>query len=459
MIYFGLTLFALYLVFKMLYIVFPFARGQRKEPRVREGKNRSFGILVPAYNEENVIINCVRSLCELEYPKYSAYIIDDGSTDKTLELLERYLCLAPYELKRDPRLKYNEILSTYRSRNCPNIFVLSKKNGGKADALNAGIAVCEEEIVITLDADCMLKEDSLTKMNGAFQNGMVVAAGGAVHITQSVDSRSKGNIVFKLKDIIKYQVMQYMIAFYLHKSTQSRLRSLIVISGAYGAFNKELLITLGGYRKSVGEDMDITLKVQQYINTVDKKLMISFVPQSICFTECPESFGSLFKQRIRWQKAFVDCAIKYGPKMFRKFGASISLFFIFDYLILGTLTTFLFLLVPVFIALSAKVYPVFFIMLFADFVFGVIECLASKKAAAMNNFTFSGADNLRVNLFIPLKMFFFRLMNILFVVTGTLLYFVSKHHWNKAERLGRAFADTAAPVRAHKVPAKADYRL
>ncbi len=440
MIYLGGVIFLLYAVFKLMYIVFPLK--DRKAPQVKKKVTcyKSFAILVPSYNEKDVILNCLGSLINLQYPNYSVYIIDDGCTDSTFQILDEALLLMPARLNQDTRLTCSRIKSAHRSRIHPNFYVIRKENGGKADALNAGIACCAEEIVVTLDADCMLKDDALGIMNEEFQSESVIAAGGTVHITQSIDSRDTAKMIFKLKNLIRYQVIQYLVAFYMHKLTQSRFKSLIVVSGAYGAFKRSLLIKLNGYRKTVGEDMDITLKIQQYIKTNNKRYLISFVPQSVCYTECPESFKNLLQQRIRWQKAFIDCTLKYGAKMFRRFNASLSFFFIFDYLILGTVTSFLFFLLPLFLLLGSKLSFVFIFLFAADLLLGVAECFVSKRMATRYNFCFLGTDNFRVGLFIPLKVMICKLLNLLFVVTGTFSYFVSRERWNKAERLGRCFS-------------------
>lgn len=445
MIYLGGVVFVLYAVFKLLYIIFPL-KNKRLEVEKSVTNYKSFGVLVPSYNEKEVILNCVSSLINLQYPNYSVYIIDDGSTDGTFDILNEHLLLMPARLRQDTRLDCSSVISAHRSRLRPNIYVIKKENGGKADALNAGIACCAEEMVVTLDADCMLKDDALDMMNRAFQNERVIAAGGAVHITQSINSSDTDKIVFKLKNLIKYQVMQYLIAFYLHKYTQSRFKSLIVVSGAYGAFKRSLLIKLGGYRKTVGEDMDITLKIQQYIKTNKKRHVISFVPQSVCYTECPESFKNLMKQRIRWQKAFVDCMLRYGPKMFRTFKAGLSCFFIFDYLILGTVTSFLFFLLPLLLILGSKLSTVFIILFAADLALDVAECVVSKRIALRYSFSFSSPDNLRVGIFIPFKALACKFLNLLFVITGTFSYFIRRERWNKAERLGRSFSGAAQMV-------------
>ncbi|MFA5676619.1 MAG: glycosyltransferase family 2 protein, partial [Christensenellales bacterium] len=214
MIYFGVFLFVLFLVFKCMYILFPLSKRNHKNLDQKIQSFKSFALLVPAHNEESVIINCLRSLKELQYPNYSVYIIDDGSTDGTFDVVNKFLNLVPARLEEDSRLEYQPITAKYRSSVCPNFYLISKENGGKADALNAGISCCSQQIVVTLDADCFIKRDALSVMNKAFQNRRLVAAGGTVHITQSVNNEEK--LIFKLKNLIRYQVIQYLNAFYLH---------------------------------------------------------------------------------------------------------------------------------------------------------------------------------------------------------------------------------------------------
>lgn len=457
MIILGIFLFALFIVFKCIYIFFPLnSKHRQKNQKIQCYK--SFALLVPAYNEENVIINCLRSLKELQYPNYRVYIIDDGSTDNTFDVINKFLRLVPAQLMEDNRLEYNPVSAKYRSSLYPNFYVISKVNGGKADALNAGISCCSQEIVVTLDADCIIKHDALSVMNKAFQNKRLVAAGGTVHITQSINSDEK--LMFKLKNLIKYQVIQYLNAFYLHKFTQSSFKSLIVISGAFGAFKRNLLIAIDGYRKSVGEDMDVTLKIHRYIKQHKKRYEMLYVPKSVCYTECPESFKNLMRQRIRWQKAFMDCTAKYGLQMFWNFNIGVSLFFIFDYLVLGTITSFLFLLMPVYLILNSNLSVLFIVIFSADFVLGIVECAASKKIASQYSFAFSKSDNVRVNFYVPVKILILRFLNILFIIVGTISYFLNKHRWNQAERLGRYFCGSKKlPLSDEKIQDIAEHSL
>lgn len=441
MLYFGLVIFAIYIVFKFLYIAMPLMKRNRLDVQNECEQYKSFSILVPAYNEKDVILNCVKSLTNISYPNFSVFIINDGSNDEMFDVLNSFLHLYPVNMKECTELHFERITSKCRSKRYPNIFVINKKNGGKADALNAGIACCRAQYIVSLDADCMLKSDAIAIMNNVFQDEKVIAAGGTVHIIQSIRENGKQTrLACALKNIIKFQTMQYMTAFYLHKYTQSILGALIVISGAYGAFKRSVLIEVGGYRKSVGEDMDVTLKIHRYIKQSKDLYAMTYVPSSVCYTECPENMRNLTKQRIRWQKAFVDCVVKYGLKMFRKFKSAISLFFVVDSLILGTVTAFMVFLVPLFAILNREVSTLFIAFFSIDFLIGIIENVITIVMSARYGYRFERKDLRRILAFIPLQLLSYRFLNIVFVLIGTASYLKNKDHWNKAERLGRTIA-------------------
>lgn len=165
---------------------------------------------------------------------------------------------------------------------------------------------------------------------------------------------------------------------------------------------------------------------------------MTYVPHSVCYTECPENLKSLTKQRIRWQKAFIDCTVKYGLKMFRHFKTAVSIFFIFDSLILGTLTTIMLILIPLYIVLSKQVSLIFYILFLIDFFLSLIESIISIMIAGRFQFVFNKKDYLKVALFIPFQLISFRFLNILYIILGTFGYIKNKNQWNKADRLGRS---------------------
>ena len=297
-----------------------------------------------------------------------------------------------------------------------------------------------------------LRHDAIDIMNNVFQNESIVAAGGTVHITQGIEKgKRKSKMVGCIKNIIKFQVMQYLTSFYLYKYTQSVFNALIVISGAYGAFKRSMLVELKGYRRSVGEDMDITLKVHQYLKTSKSKYKMTYVPQSVCYTECPENLRNLTKQRIRWQKAFIDCTIKYGLRMFREFNPGVSCFFVFDSLILGTLTTMLFIMIPISIIMSSQISLIFIIFMIFDFLSGIVENVVSLLISERYQYHFSAKDMSKVFFFIPYMLVSYRYLNIFFVIIGTISYVINKDHWNRTERFGRRFyVAQTEDVRPHR---------
>ena len=300
-----------------------------------------------------------------------------------MELLQAILRLRKVDKKAAGRLTHKPVKAIYQSAIYPTIYVIDKENGGKADSLNAGIEVAEFETIITLDADSTLDVNSLQIINAAFTKD-VIAAGGMVHISQAFQGDYKNpQPKFKLSGLVKFQFLQYLSNFYLYKITQAKFKGLAIISGAFGVFQRSALFEVNGYRITVGEDMDITMRIQMLIKDKypDKKIL--FIPEAVCFTEGPESFRDLFKQRIRWQKAFIDCIIIYGKSLLTKFGIGITVFLVVDALILGTLTAFPTLITP-FIILFAGQGALLAVMLFAfSFSLGIFQSIVLPRISML----------------------------------------------------------------------------
>lgn len=348
MIYLYITLgvFCAFIIFQTIYIILPLFTSEQYH-NDKSMKDYGFSILVPAYNEEKVIENCIVGFKQLAYKNAELIIINDGSKDHTLAVLKKALNLIPSDASlKMTQLKHNQILAIYESKDFPNIYVIDKLQGGKADALNAGINFSAKEIVITLDADSILEKYSLCEMNVAFQNNDMVACGGNVLIAQGFKGEfTQLTPTFKINGLIRYQLLQYLTAFHLHKQAQSTLQTITVIAGAFGAFRKDVLFSINGFRNTIGEDMDVTLKLHLWMKE-NRGKKISFVPAAKCYTECPSTLHDLFKQRVRWQKAFIDCLIYYRKCFFTNFSIRFSIFFLVDQFIIGTLNAFPFLTIP-----------------------------------------------------------------------------------------------------------------
>lgn len=203
--------------------------------------------------------------------------------------------------------------------------MIDQLNGGKSVALNTGISMATGEIVITLDADSILESDSLSVINESFADPKVIAAGGMVQVGQLINR--KGNIIYGKNWIIKYQLSGYLSSFYVCKVTQAKLSVLGVVSGAFGAFRLNILQQIGGYKDTLGEEMEITFRLQKVIYERKMGEKMIFVPEGICYTEVPEDFKSLLYQRVRWQKGFLDCINLYKKDFFIKISKRFSFFY------------------------------------------------------------------------------------------------------------------------------------
>jgi poly-beta-1,6-N-acetyl-D-glucosamine synthase len=434
-----LILYTVFLCFQMLYIFVPLFyiknKGDQKENN-RPLLEKGVSILVPAYNEEKVILNCLLGIVNVKYKNFEAIIINDGSSDKTLDLLNSHLELNPVNRLATIKIPHEFVKEVYQSKIHPNIFVIDKINGGKADALNAGIEYSAKEIVITLDADSVLEPYSLQAVNKAFNDVKVIAAGGMVQISQGFYGDFQNpKPTFIASGLIRFQIFQYLTNFYLHKFTQTKFKSISVIAGAFGAFKKDVLFEINGYRKTVGEDMDITLRIQRLIKKKYKDRKLIFVPEALCYTECPATFKDLFSQRIRWQKGFIDCILNYRKDLFRNLRFSTSIYLLVDSVLLGTVNAFPTIILYVTIVFHES-YMVALGLFSITFFIASYQSVTAIIVSRRFELKYSKLDYLKIALFIPFEIVTYRLLGLIFVTTGTIMYFKNKDSWAVSRRVG-----------------------
>lgn len=274
-------------------------------------------------------------------------------------------------------------------------------------------------------------------MNKYFQDKNIIACGGNVLISQGfVGGINNYKPSFKIKGIIKYQFLQYLTDFYLHKRTQASLSAITVIAGAFGAFRRDILFSLNGFRKTIGEDMDITLKLHKLIKENGENQKINFAPSAVCFTECPSTFLDLFKQRVRWQKAFIDCLVYYRNCYFTKFSARFTIFFLFDQFIIGTLNAFPVIVTPIVIILYDGNIILLLLFGIAAVTLFIYQAITTIYISNLHGIKFTKKDIIRILLFLPSGIFIYKLVNLTFVVYGTLTCFYKSQSWNKVKRTG-----------------------
>ena len=262
-------------------------------------------IIVPAYNEEVTVVDTVRSLLTLEYRAYEIIVVDDGSKDRTSEVLAETfdMHLVHRPIRRQINCQREEYVYETRAQKVP-VTLIRKKNGGKADALNMGINAANFPYFICMDADSVLQYDSLRRIaQPILENGNVVAVGGIVRISNDVELENGRVKRYRLpRSILAFmQVLEYDRSFLASRILFDRFNGSLIISGAFGLFKKDTVIAVGGYdNKTMGEDMELVVKLHEYctINGID--YAIRYATDAICWTQAPESLRDLSKQRRRW---------------------------------------------------------------------------------------------------------------------------------------------------------------
>jgi len=315
----SVTAFVYYTVLNGLYFLLTVLAGRDMSSEVRARRYLALdeifrspltpgvSVIVPAYNEQAVIVESVRSLLALRYPRHEVVVVNDGSDDRTLAMLEHTFAIAPVRKAVREGIPTAAVRGTYVSRVHRNLLVVDKENGGRSDALNAGINAARHPYVCVVDADSLLEQDSLLKVAKPILDdpNVLAAMGGTIRIVNGckVDHGEVVDVRVPPSRLATIQVLEYLRAFLVGRVGWSRLNALGIISGAFGLFHRSLVETVGGYwRETVGEDFELTLRLHRYLRERGEPYRISFVSDPVCWTEAPEQLGTLSRQRRRWQR-------------------------------------------------------------------------------------------------------------------------------------------------------------
>jgi len=281
-------------------------------------------IVVPAYNEQNTIRENVLSLLALHYPEFKVIVVNDGSSDGTAETMVREFEMEPVHYVRDDEtITHQPIRQIYGSKKYPDLLFLDKKNGKKADAINAGITCVRTPLFCVIDADSLLESGALLKAVRPFleTSDNVIAVGGTVGIVNGCTVKDGQVTKYGLPKTFlpRIQVVEYIRAFLMARLAASRKGTLAIISGAFGIFRRDLAVAIGGYdTTTVGEDMEMVLRMHKYMLERDIPYSVRYVPEPVCWTEAPESLKFLSNQRIRWQRGALECLSRHKNMLFNK---------------------------------------------------------------------------------------------------------------------------------------------
>ncbi len=303
--------------------------GSEGDVATPTGFEPPISVIMPAYNEAATITAAVHSMLQLQYPDYDVIVVNDGSTDGTLDVLIREFHLERFPAAYRARIKTAPIRGVYRSRAYPELLVVDKENAkSKADASNAGINLAQHPLFLCTDADSILQRDSLLRIVQPFlDDPSTVACGGTVRIANGC-SAIEGvldRVGIPRNVLAVMQVVEYLRAFLFGRLGWSRMGGLILISGAFGLFHKETVLAVGGFRRHVhGEDLDLTLRLHRRLMDRRKRYRIAQVPDPVCWTEGPEDLRSLASQRIRWHRGLSESLWEQRSLMFRPGGGAVS---------------------------------------------------------------------------------------------------------------------------------------
>ncbi len=328
-------------------------------------------VIVPAYNEAETILETLRSVQQADYPQTRVVIVDDGSSDSTLERLTKTLRLEPRDLIYRLALPTRPVKQLWVSTVFPNLLVISKEHGGKPDALNAGINACRTPYFCTLDADSLIEPDALLRLMRPIvrSHHTVSVSGGIIRVRNGckVEQGLVAKPMLSQSWLERLQVVEYLRSFLFGRAGWNLLGGTLIVSGAMAVFDRQLVIEAGGFSDAtVGEDMEMVVRLQKRARRRTTPTRVAFDFDPVCWTRCPSSVSTLARQRRRWQLGLCQTLWMNWRMMFNpRYGVLGMVSFPFHVCIecLGAVIEFLgYLVVPAAFALHLAL-PAFYIPL------------------------------------------------------------------------------------------------
>jgi cellulose synthase/poly-beta-1,6-N-acetylglucosamine synthase-like glycosyltransferase len=392
-------------------------------------------------------VESVRSLLSLEYPQFEVIVVNDGSTDSTLAQLVETFGLKPVRRIYRKVLECKPIRGIYTSSDYPQLVLVDKVNGhGKADANNAGLNIARYPLFCAIDGDSLLDRDSLLRVVRPFLEDpeRVMAVGGVIRLSNGclVRDGQMGCLRLPKNNLVRYQILEYFRAFLGGRMGMSMLRSLLIVSGAFGIFRKDIALACGGYApNAIGEDIDLVVRIRRHCYRKKIPHRIVFVPDPICWTEAPERWRVLARQRGRWQRGLIQTFQLYGRMVFNPRYGVVGLFALPFYLVfelLGPIVELLGYLTFVLLIFWNKVHYPFALLFFAvSVVLGTLlsissiflEELSSKRYPRFRDIFILGAYSVLENLY-------YRQFLSLVRAKAFLDYFRGRNVWGTMEKKG-----------------------
>ncbi|HET7841165.1 MAG TPA: glycosyltransferase [Terriglobia bacterium] len=403
-------------------------------------------IIMPAWNEQEIIVQSINSILKTDYPNLEVIVVDDGSTDETLVRLVNAFRLIEMDLIYRPRQPTRPVRGFYMNPRIPNLLVISKDNGGKPDALNVGINMCRTPYFCTLDSDCILERDALLRLMRPIvrspQN--TVASGGIVRILNGCEVKD-GQVVkvgLPAGRLERFQVVEYLRSFLFGRTGWNLLGGTLIVSGAFAVFHRETVIDAGGFKHdTVTEDMDLIVQIHQWAIRKKRKIKMNFTSDPVCWTECPATLSNLAKQRRRWQMGLFQTLWKYSEMLFnRKYGVIGMLSYPFQLYIegFGAAVEFLgYFMVPMALALGIVPPTLFVLFILLGLVYGSFLSVGAVLLEELTYRRYPGFKDLTtLLLFAVIENIGYRQLVLYFRFQGLLRFVTGFRSWEKVVHVG-----------------------
>ncbi len=417
------------------------------EELLHSSDTKPISIIVPAYNEEVGIYSSVRSLLSMNYPEFEIIVVNDGSKDDTAKTMIEKFAMVKVNLVVRKSLETKKVHAIYQSKIYHSLYLVDKENGGKSDALNAGINVSKYPYICSLDGDSVLERDALLKVMKPIveSNGDVIVTGGSIRIANGCEIE-RGEIMkigLPKNPIAVMQVIEYLRAFLMGRIGLSKHNLLLIVSGAFGLFHKEWVIKAGGYRtNTIGEDMELVVRIHRLLKDEKASKRIEYIPDPVCWTEAPDSIKILRKQRMRWHRGLFESLwihkrMIFNPK-YGKVGLISMPYFLFVELLSALFECIGYLIVFVGLLLSLINFHTAFLFFLVAFLYGSILSMFSVLLEEWSLRKYETKKELLTLFFYALsEIFWYRPLTVFWRVEGLFQALVNRRHvWGEMERKG-----------------------
>lgn len=401
-------------------------------------------ILIPAYNEKEIILRTVNSALALAYPCFEVLVINDGSSDGTLEKLISYYKLKKIDYVYRSFLKTAPVKGFYYNPELPNLLVIDKVKSSKADSLNCGLNISRSPYFCTVDADSILETDALLRLMAYVTESVtpVIACGGVVRVLNGLKLKNARTVEIDLprKPLALFQVVEYLRAFLFGRVGWDMANSILILSGTFSLFNRAAVMAAGGYDAcQVSEDMELILKLHRSFKENKKRYRIKFISDPICWSEVPETFKMLGRQRRRWQMGLLQSLLKHRQMFFNPKYGHLGLFVMPYYLFFETLGPVVELLgyvvVPLSYLLGLLSLKFFILFLILAMAYGIF---LSTTSVFLEELTYKRYPRwkhlIKLLLFGVLENFGYRQLNSFWRFQALLRFLSGKRRWEYVEK-------------------------